>query len=368
MKYSLEETASGTMLRIVSFNVRMDVYDVDGHKGGIGELNELSKNRIKAVCEQVLSFEPQLVGFQEDVNNWVNNMSLGDRYVCYRPSVTHTVHTMEYCSIYVKKGIAVKDSGWRWLTSDGTSATVALTYDGLIESGKMSAEELAVLGHTQTENTVLKKNGLERDRYSLAARLMNYVVLDVGGENVIYVNTHLQHRGHNTGNYAAATDVYKLLYKLRFLERCAQMKMLEETVASLKEKYGTERVIMTADFNDQPIGLDYGTGDKNFYGTVIDSGWNDCALVAKDTVDSDTGNTAFYKGDISLQGQGYDAEDVNGGNDGRIDYCFVSDSLKSCVERYFVGEYSFIASNGVKVYPSDHLPIVTDILMKREGK
>ncbi len=356
-----------SVLRTVSFNVRMDLYDIDGHKGGTGELSELSKNRIKAVCEQVLSFEPQLVGFQEDVNNWVNNMSLGDGYVCYRPNVTHTVHTMEYCSIYVKKGITVKDSGWHWLTSDGTNATVALTYDELIENGRMSTEELAVLGHTKAENSALKKNGLEKDRYSLASRLMNYVVLDVGGESVIYVNTHLQHRGHNTNNYAAASDTYKLLYKLRFLERCAQMKKLEQTVKTLKKKYGTEMVVMTADFNDQPIGLDYGTGDKNFYGAVIDSGWNDSALIAKDTVDSDTWNDAFCQKDISMQGQGYEAADGNGGNDGRIDFCFVSDSLKSCVERYFVGEYSFIASNGVKVYPSDHLPIVTDILIKREG-
>ena len=364
MKYSSEEMSCGSTLRILSFNVRMDVYDVDGHKGGTGELNKLSKNRIKAVCEQVLSLEPHLVGFQEDVNNWVNNMSFGDAYDCYRPDVTHTVHTMEYCSIYVKKGITVKDSGWQWLTSDGTNATAALTYDEVIQSGKMSAEELAVLGHTPTQNTVLKKNGLERDRYSLAARLMNFVVLDIDGKNVIYVNTHLQHRGHNTGNYAAASDTYKLLYKLRFLERCAQMKKLERIVEILKKKYDTDKVVMTADFNDQPIGLDYGTGDKNFYATVVDNGWNDCALVAKDTVDSDTWNDAFCSQDISMQGQGYEATDGNSGNDGRIDFCFVSDALKSSVEKYFVGEYRFTTSDGIRVYPSDHLTIITDVFIK----
>lgn len=356
----------GKKLRVVSFNVRMDLYDVDGHKGGSGELNVPSKNRIKALCEQVLSFEPQLVGFQEDVNNWVNNMSLGDGYVCYRPNVTHTVHTMEYCSIYVKKDISVKDNGWEWLTSDGTNATVALTYDELVDSGKMSAEELALLGHTRTENSALKKNGLEKDRYSLASRLMNYVVLDIDGETVIYVNTHLQHRGHNTDNYAIASDTYKLLYRLRFLERCAQMKKLENAVNGLKDKYCTDKVIMTADFNDQPIGLDYGMGEGNFYDIVIAGGWNDSALVAKDTVDSDTWNDAFCLKDISMQGQGYEAIDGNRGNGGRIDFCFVSDSLKACVEKYFVGEYSFIASNGTRVYPSDHLPIVADILLKRE--
>ena len=80
----------------------MDLYDVDGHKGGSGELNALSKNRIQAVSEQTVSYKPDLVGLQEDVNNWVNNMSLGDSYECYRPNTVHTVNTMEYCSIYVK--------------------------------------------------------------------------------------------------------------------------------------------------------------------------------------------------------------------------------------------------------------------------
>ena len=349
-------------LRILSYNVRMDTYDVDGHKGGSGELNALSKNRIQAVSEQIVSCKPDLVGLQEDVNNWVNNMSLGDGYVRYMPDTTHTVHTMEYCSIYVKKGITVKDSGWNWLTSDGTNSTVALTYDGLIESGKMTADELASLGHYEGSN--LKKNGLTTDTYSLASRLMNYVVLDMNGETVIYVNTHLQHRGHNTSNYADATDVYKTLYKLRFLERCAQMEMLENIVDELKEEYGTDKVIMTADFNDQPIGLNYGTGGSNFYSIVTQSGWNDSALIAKKTVDSDTGNDAFYAGDISLQGQGYDATDKNGGNDGRIDYCFVSDALKSFVVEYQVGDYVYTTSSGVRVYPSDHLPIIIDLVIQ----
>ena len=349
-------------IRILSFNVRMDLYDVDGHKGGSGELNALSKNRIQAVSEQTVSYKPDLVGFQEDVNNWVNNMSLGDSYECYRPNTVHTVNTMEYCSIYVKNGLTVKSHGWNWLTSDGTNSTVALTYDGLVESGRMSAEELASLGHYEGSN--LKKNGLEKDRYSLASRLMNYVVLDIGGETVIYVNTHLQHRGHNTSNYESASAVYKTLYKLRFLERCAQMDKLEKIVEELKTEYGTQKVIMTADFNDQPIGLNYGTGTSNFYGIVTQSGWNDSALIAKKTVDSDTGNSAFYAGDISLQGQGYDATDKNGGNDGRIDYCFVSKALKSFVVEYQVGDYVYTTSSGVRVYPSDHLPIIIDLAIQ----
>ncbi len=339
----------------------MDLYDVDGHKGGTGELDEKSKNRICALTEQAVSYNPDLVGFQEDVNNWVNNMSLGGGYICYKPDVVHTAHTMEYCSIYVKKGISVTDKGWHWLTSDGTNSTVALTYDGLVGSGKMTAEELASLGHY--EGSDLKKNGLEKDRYSLASRLMNYVVLDIGGEKVIYVNTHLQHRGHNVNNYERASDVYKTLYKLRFLERCAQMEKLEEIVEELKKRYGTDKVIMTADFNDQPNGFDYGTGGYNFYGTVTQSGWNDSALVAKKTVDTDTWNDAFCSKDISFQGQGYTASDGNSGSYGRIDYCFVSDSLKNFVKEYRVGDYEYTASNGVHVYPSDHLPIIIDLVI-----
>ena len=347
-------------LRILSFNVRMDLYDVDGHKGGVGELSEISKNRIKALSEQIISYSPDLVGLQEDVNNWVNNMSLGDCYECYRPETTHTVHTMEYCSIYVKKGITVKDRGWNWLTFDGTNATVALTYDGLITSGKMTAEELATLGHY--EGTCLKKNGL--GSYSLASRLMNYVVLDVDGKSVIYVNTHLQHRGHNNYNYESKSDTEKLLFKLRYFERRAQMEMLQGFVEKLMVEYATDKVIMTADFNDAPSGLNYGVESGNFYGFVVNSlGWNDSALIAAKSIDSDTWNDAFCAGNISQQGQGYEAVDGNSGNDSRIDFCFVSDALKNCIMEYQVGDYEYTASNGVHVYPSDHLPIITDMVI-----
>lgn len=341
-------------LRIVSFNVRMDVL-TEGT-----ELKPISKNRVQAVCEQVIDYAPDLVGFQEDTNNWVNNMSLGDGYACYRPDAVHEKGTVEYCSIYVKKGITVTDKGWHWLTSDGTNTAVALTYDGLVCSGRMTAEELASLGHYKGSD--LKRNCLEKkDKNSLASRLMNYVVLDIGGEKVIYVNTHLQHRGHNMNSYESASDVYKTLYKLRFLERCAQMKMLEKSVEVLKMRYGTDKVIMTADFNDQPDGFDYGTGGDNFYLTVTKSGWNDSALAAKKTVDTDTWNNAFCAKDISFQGQGYTASNGSGGSWGRIDYCFVSNALKSSVEEYRVGDYEYTTSNGVHVYPSDHLPIIIDI-------
>ena len=343
----------------------MDLYAIgeDGraHKGGTGELEQKSKNRVQALTEQVLSYAPDLVGFQEDVNNWVNNMCLGDGYVCYRPNTIHTAHTMEYCSIYVRKGIRITDSGWRWLTSDGTNATVALTYEEVIKSGHMTAKELEQLGHTATENTVLKKNGI--GSYSLAARLMNYVVLEVDGKAVIYVNTHLQHRGHNNANYHKATEVNKLLFRLRFLERCKQMAMLEATVSELMNRYDTRDVIMTADFNDNPEGIDYGTGLKNFYTVVTESGWRDCSAVAKKTVWSDTWNSAFANADIALQGQGYEAEDVNSGNGDRIDFCFVSDSLSDCVAEYGVGDYVFTTKNGITVYPSDHLPIIIDLLI-----
>ncbi|MBQ9112618.1 MAG: hypothetical protein IJY08_03455 [Clostridia bacterium] len=346
-------------LRILSFNVRMDTYDVDGHKGGTGELNRQSKNRVRAVAEQILSFQPDIVGLQEDVNNWVNNISLGEGYTRYIPDTVHKAHTMEYCSVYIKNGIKVKHHGWNWLTSDGTNSTVALTYDGLISDGKMTSDELAALGHY--EGTGLKKNGMPSpNSYSLASRLMNYVVLDIDGEDIIYVNTHLQHRGHNNGNYESKTDVEKLLFRLRFFERCAQMQMLQRLVGELMVEYGTDKVIMTADFNDAPNGLDYGTGWKNFYSTVTDSGWNDSGLIAKKTVVSDTWNSAFR---VETQGQDYQAIDGNSGNGDRIDFCFVSDALKDKVAEYRVGDYEYTTSDGVHVYPSDHLPIITDLVI-----
>ncbi|MBQ8817308.1 MAG: endonuclease/exonuclease/phosphatase family protein [Clostridia bacterium] len=321
----------------------MDLYDVDGYKGGTGELNEISKNRVQAVSEQILSYEPDLVGLQEDVNNWVNNMSLGDGYVRYKPDIEHTVNTAEYCSIYVKNGITVKDSGYKWLTSSGAYGTFALSYDELTdEDGKyyMTDDELSALGITDSQTLYTSS------KTALESRLMNYVIVEVNGRDIIYVNVHFQHRSQNT-----ATEEQT---KIRYYERCAQFEMVQNQIADLKTRYTDACVIITGDFNDY--------AGSDFYNAVVSSYTDSKTVAITDNAVSDTWNSAF---DVDTQGQGGTRTDTDTGSNDRIDFCFVSNELKNCVVEYQTGDYKWtISETDTVVYPSDHLPIIIYLEVK----
>lgn len=356
-KDTAQDEAQDTSLRVLSFNLRMD-FVLNGRL-----LSAASLNRIQAVQEQILSYEPDLIGFQEDVQNWIDNLVFDEEnYTRYLPDEKMTSETAEYCSICVKKGINVKDSGWQWITSDKTGDSVALTYEELTDGDgefELSMQELAELGISN--NASLKEKYVDqntRKSYGskLAARLMNYVVIEQNGRTVLYVNTHFQHRGYNNKSY----DEHPL-YKLRYYERCAQFQMLQEKISQLQVQYPDAAVILTGDFND--------TQDSEFY-TYVSEFYTDSKRVAKSDESPDNTWNAAYNND--KQGQGYTASN-EGEIVNRIDFCFVSEELKEQVESYQVGECYWILEQAtatlgenIKVYPSDHLPVVVDLRLEKE--
>lgn len=346
-----------TSLRVLSFNVRMD-FVLNGHN-----LNAASQNRVQAVKEQVLSYEPDLIGLQEDVQNWIDYLSFDEEaYTRYLPDEKMSKDTAEYCSIYVKNGLQVQDCGWQWLTSDGTGESVALTYEKLTSGDgefTLTVEELRQLGITD-DASLKEKYTDEKTKKSygskLAARLMNYVVVEKDGNMILYVNTHFQHRGYNNKSIEEHP-----LYKLRYYERCAQFQLLQEKISTLKEQYSNLQVIITGDFND--------TQDSEFYEYVAQF-YTDSRRVAKKDDSPDNTWNAAYSND--RQGQGYESshegELVN-----RIDFCFVSEGLKEQVDSYQVGDCFWILEQAtatlgenVKVYPSDHLPVIVDVYLEKE--
>ena len=342
-------------LRVVSMNVRMDLLPTTGTR-----LDNRSQNRVRAVREQLLSYEPDLIGLQEDVQRWIDNIKIDpELYTAYRPDVTMSIHTQEYCSIYVKNGIAVKDSGWKWLTSDGTDGTVTLTYAELTNGdGKydMSAQDLSTLGirNDATLKTSYTGSNGTNANYSygpkLAARLMNWVILEVNGQTVIYINTHLQHRGYNNKEYSEHP-----LYMLRYYERCAQMDAVNAQAEILKAQYPGASVIVTADFND--------TSKSEFYSKAMETYLDAMKIAKKGTRLENSWNAAY---DNDKQGQGYVSPNENQVS-GRIDFCLLSNDLENCVARYQLGVCKWVLDEditlvkNVNVYPSDHLPIIVDI-------
>lgn len=346
-----------TSLRVLSFNLRMD-FVMNGRL-----LSAASQNRIQAVKEQILSYEPDLIGLQEDVQNWIDNLVFDENaYTRYLPDEKMTSETAEYCSIYVKKGLEVKDNGWQWLTSDKTGDSVALTYEELTDGDgefELTLEELAELGIS--DNASLKERYVDQKTQKsygskLAARLMNWVVIEQNGKTVLYVNTHFQHRGYNN----KSIDEHPL-YKLRYYERCAQFQLLGEKVSQLQEQYPDAAVILTGDFND--------TQDSEFY-TYVSEFYTDSKRVAKSDESSENTWNAAYNND--KQGQGYTASN-EGEIVNRIDFCFVSEELKQQVDAYQVGECYWILEQAtatlgenVKVYPSDHLPVIVDLHLEKE--
>lgn len=359
----------GQSLRVMSFNVRMDLYAEDGQLNPTGKtLNAVSQNRVRAVQEQLLSHKPDLIGLQEDVQNWIDNIDLGTDYTAYRPALSNATPTQEYCSIYVKKGIHVKDNGWQWLNAGNASGGVALTYAELTNGdGKydMSSDDLIALGITDDASlknkyfgTLFKQNGTIMENHSygpaLAAHLMNWVVAETNGECVIYVNTHLQHRGTDHSDYSKHP-----LYMLRYYERCAEFDIVEAKITILKQTYKTDRVVVTGDFND--------CAESAFYNKVA-ALYSDSKTVAiSDLAGEDTWNSAFSAKDIEYQGQGYSANDHDTGKADRIDFCFVSDALKNSVYMYRTGGCQWkLSGAGTVVYPSDHLPVVVDLRITSE--
>lgn len=133
------------------------------------------------------------------------------------------------------------------------------------------------------------------------------------GERYTHINTHLDHVLQTT--------------------REAQMKVLIECVNKVANG---SPIIMTGDFNDYENSLVYAVARESF---------NDSKTVAKNSDDGRTFTSYGKKVDESHKGPG------------AIDYIFVDKDLE-------VENYKIIRNTVQGIYPSDHFPIVADIIIK----
>lgn len=338
-------------LRVLSFNVRQDLVSI------ASILNGVSKNRVQAVREQILSYEPDLIGLQEDIKIWVDNIGLKSKgYTEYLAMPEST--SKERCAIYVKNGIEVVENGYKWLTRDGTEGAVALSYAELTDGdGKYDMSFNDLLSISVVNDASLRAQYTDSTKSwgaKINSRLMNYVVLRLNGEDVIYVNTHLQHRGYSTGEY---TD--HPLYMLRYYERCAQFDIVCKNIEEIKQRYPNASVVITGDMNDSSY--------SGFYDKLTENYKDSLKVAAKGTKLDHSWNSAFK---VENQGQGYVSNDEHKVT-GRLDYCLVSADLEDCVTFYQVGKTKWTLAKAegtdkenVDVYPSDHLPIVVDLAIK----
>lgn len=344
-------------LKVMSFNVH-NVLPSEG-----GTLTESSQNRLAAVTKEITTYSPDLLGLQEDITAWGNNLSLEGYTAIYDQEVTGSY---ERCAIYFKSTLNCVDYGWQWLTSDGTKATVALTVSELTDGdGKydLSADELARLQLTASSAdsalrdscaSYIDDDGKTQTTSSfnyLTARRMTYVVVNVDGRNVIYVNTHLQHRSRE------AVYMSDALAKLRNYERLAQFELVQAKIAELQKTYSDAVVVITGDFNDL-----YGS-DVFKAATAV---YNDSYTVAEMTVGQKGSWNAFYS--ESAHGDNYPNTTATASTE-TLDYCFVSKDVTVENFRSGLGYATIKLADGTEktLYTSDHRAIISTLVFETPG-
>jgi endonuclease/exonuclease/phosphatase family metal-dependent hydrolase len=156
-------------------------------------------------------------------------------------------------------------------------------------------------------------------------RIMTYVVLErkSDGARFLYVNTHLDNNGNNSG------DIPEKI-------RAGEVSILLQLIDGIMASNGDMPVIVTGDFNTQ------GVVNKTLsYNTMIAGGFSDSSRIAKEG----EAKTTFT--------------DMNSENSGIIfDYVFVSDELKNSVETYTVCPAKVDGQ-----WVSDHNAIVAKIVI-----
>ena len=343
-------------LRVMSFNVHNTLPKENG------VLTETAQNRINAVKAEIGTYSPDMLGLQEDVTSWTNNLNLEGYTAIYDPEVSGSY---EHCAIYFKSDLTCMEYGWGWLTSDGTKATVALTVSDILAGGKyeMTAEELARLDiNSSTKDSFLRDsityyidadgNKQFSSSYNyLTARRMTYIVLDINGQKVIYVNTHLQHRSQN------AVFISDAMLKLRNNERLAQFTMVQEKIEALKQIYTDAVVVVTGDFNDVP--------DSDVYKAAT-ALYQDASRSAESVVGMKGTWNAYYS--EKSHGDNY----PNSGasiDTTTLDFCFVSENATVNTYRSGLGYATFKTEDGTDktMYTSDHRSIIIDIAFLTSG-
>ena len=341
-----------TALRVMSFNVQGALPST------AGLLNPESRNRIEAVRQEILFYDPDLLGLQEDNTTWNTQIKLDGYNVIWDPA------TAAESAIYYKKGLKLLDSGAIWLTADGTNATTGLTYKELSTPGSkyyMTPEELEILDIKNDADLLAKKKIYvdqktgEKKEYSgtyviMTRRRVTWGIFDINGQTVIYLNTHLTHRSPSA---EYSNDAFQ---KARSMERLKEFDLIHAQIDELKKTYPDALVFMTGDWNDLPntpiynsIVNDYGYVCANFnslekYG--VDGSWNNA---------------------FNLDKQGDNYPSTKEGTPGSyLDYLFMDKEIQSLKFRVGAGKATITAVDGSTktIYTSDHLPIITDICFK----
>ncbi|MBQ8431613.1 MAG: hypothetical protein IJX28_01900 [Clostridia bacterium] len=340
--------AGTTALRVMSFNIQTAL------TASNGVLTDAARNRIEAVRQEILFYDPDMFGLQEDSLVWHSNLNLTD----YNRILDTTIGGTEMCAIYYKKGLPLLDSGSLWITNTGIGSGVGLTVADLTTPGskyKLSDADLAELGITASSpNSVLTETRKYGDTsYTLLGnRKMTWGVFDINGQTVIYVNTHLQHRSQ-TSDYSTAA-----IQNIRSMERIKSFDLLQAQLKKLQEQFPNSVNYITGDFNDV-------VGTAIYNAATKDYGYASAHVSAAEKYGVDgSWNNAFDK---AVMGDNYpSAAEGTGGS--YLDYCFVSAGIDVLKFRVGAGKATITAVDGSTktIYTSDHLPIITDLCFKTD--
>ncbi len=353
--------------RVMSFNVQRDLNKWS---------NVISKeNRMAAVLQQVLDYSPDMVGFQEDDTWWEFFNKELENYTLYDAEKASGENR-----IYIKNQLAshVVDQ-FHFPLTEGSNR-VALTYRELTDPASpyyMTPDDLAFLKiYNNTDlitirSTYNQYTNAEHTAYAVAdrkeswsplatGRNVNCVVLEFGGQHIIYANTHLQYRNQNNGynGYYDEFDKNNLLspvQTIRSLERQKCIAIFQKYIEELKIIYPGAEVVVTGDMNDwqkTPLHGINPTTSRMYRAFTETYGYIDTMWEA-DRLGVRFGGLGSMNSAASTQDESKMSLDGS-----RLDYCFISQGLTVLRHENSDG---YAEINGKKYFTSDHRPVVADL-------
>ena len=350
-------------LRVMSYNIRFNL-----PKDASGNYTQIAYNRINATKQEILSYNADIIGIQEDRRDWASFLIFDDYKVIQDISIDSQA---ELTSLYYKKGMNLLDGGTIWLTDSGTTSEInAIKISDLFKEGgkyQMTAEELALLRITKdtpdsylgqaltdyidykTNKVVACKDGSYR-LLNQFARNATYGVFNVDGQIIIAINTHLQQRTVN-GEYS--NDAFQ---KLRENERLKQLELLKKFIDEQLKKYPDAEIVMTGDWNDTPF--------SNVYNVICnDYGFANVAFSTENKYGVHGSSNSAFDNDAGHT----DNSAKEGGFGDYLDYVFVTDGFDVLKVLTGDGKETVTLPDGSKqvVYTSDHLPQIADLCFKK---
>ncbi len=369
-------------LRVMTFNIQQE----------LGKWSSVisADTRVKAVIQNILDYEPSLVGLQED-----GSAALGDVWESHLNegltgyTVYNSYAELKEGRIYVKNELVpyVVDHGNMRLTRGLQRTSVALVMSDLTDKNSpyyMTDAELEFLQlatkqsdgsyqyasdsalrtthksysqYTNAQHTAWKQ--VTGDIMLIERRSMNYIVMQFGDRHVIYVNTHLCHRAQNAAYNGYFNDADKETYnspvqKLRSFERAKSVEIIMEEVAKLQEKYPGAQLIITGDMNDTPeVRGSESTLTEVYKAFTVTYNLEDTAVAAK-RAGAFVGDEGTWNNSVTTQ-----TRKTNGD---RLDYCFISKSENFKVVKHNNTRGSTYL-DGKTYFTSDHCPVVVDLYL-----